>query len=75
MIGQSFRFFGGAPGFSKHSVHVGSNHGAGVVEREQGIENDLLKFTLPRNSSPTPFDGGVLPARSSCPHWVAWVLI
>ena len=42
----------GAPGPSEQPVQVRPQHGAGVVEREQGIKNELLKLPLTCNAAP-----------------------
>ena len=54
---ESFNGFAGAPCSSKEPVHVCSNHGAAMVEAEDGIKDYFLEFSLPRHAAALAFDG------------------
>ncbi len=49
VIYQTFDFLGCTPRFSKESIDIGSEHGAGVVQGKQRIESKFLELALPRD--------------------------
>ena len=51
------RSFGAAPGLTEHAIHVRSDHRAGVIERKERIEPDLLKLPLSGNRTALTFVG------------------
>ncbi len=47
VIDQTLTGFAQAPGSSKEPIQIGAQHGAGVIEGEQGIESEFLELSLP----------------------------
>ncbi len=56
---KSLHFFSGAPGFTDQSIHVGSEHCAGMVEAEEGIESPLFEFPLSCHARLSTLEGSV----------------
>ncbi len=56
MIAESFGPLCRAPGFSKQSVYISSEHCAGVIQTKQRIESHFLEFPLPGYTTPLSFE-------------------
>lgn len=51
MVDEAGACFSGAPSSSKQAIEIGPKHGAGVIEREEGVKSDLLELALPGHAS------------------------
>ncbi|MBX3023223.1 MAG: hypothetical protein KF799_16230, partial [Bdellovibrionales bacterium] len=55
MVRQTLPFFSRTPGLSDQSCNVRSQHRAGVIEAEDGVEPYLFEFSLSCDRSPLPY--------------------
>ena len=54
MIFEALEFFRRAPGFSKETINVRTEHRAGMVKAKDRIESTAFEFSLAGDATPPP---------------------
>ena len=73
VIDKGLNPLGGAPGFAKQAIHVGSKHRTGVVEAKERVIAEVFKLPLADHTAPSS-EMSLVGDEGEVPSHISWVV-